>query len=72
VTMPYRSHSLIDELRVRRKVRKQARLDKRIMKRAEQRFNREQGVESLKHAALIALALGLMALETFGAISLYP
>ena len=70
--MPYRSHSLIDELRVRRKARKQIRLDKRIMKRAEQRFNREQGIERFKDAALIVLALGLLAIGTFGSLSLYP
>lgn len=69
---PYRSHSLLDELRVRRKARKQIRNDKRIMKRAEQRFNREQGIRRFKDAALLILALGLIAFETFGIMSIYP
>lgn len=61
---PYRSHSRFDERRMRRLIRKQTRLDKRVLARAEQRFQREEiliGIENCINAGIISI-VGYVAL----------
>lgn len=67
---PYRTHS-IDERRVRRLIRKQSRLDKRILQRAEKRFQKELrglriDIDSTNVVMLVsAIYLGLAVAYTY-------
>ena len=50
---PYRSHSQFNERRMRRLVRKQTRLDKRILQRAERRYHRDLNIQHAKDLGLL-------------------
>lgn len=56
IVNPYRSHSAFNERRVRRLIRKQTRLDKRLMQRAEVRFRRELNGERARDLTLLVIA----------------
>lgn len=60
--MPYRDKP-VDELRVRRMARRQKRIDKRILARAEVRFQRQEMAHN------IMALIGLMLLTAFTCVS---
>lgn len=62
---PYRSHSAFDERRVRRLIRKQSRIDKRILARAEQRFQREEATRHYVDVAIVLASTVLGIIELF-------